>query len=95
MISSNFISLQLIITLAISVHLIVRFREYQVALPEADNRTLLKKTIKSKFVPCLFATLTTIAGFTSLMLCDIKPVIHFGWMMSIGILAILVGWVIE
>jgi len=85
-ISSNFISLQLIITLAISVHLVVRFREYQVTLPEADNRTLVQKTIKSKFIPCLFATLTTIAGFTSLMLCDIKPVIHFGWMMSIGIL---------
>ena len=85
-ISSNFISLQLIITLAIAVHLIVRFREYQVILPEADNRTLVRKTIQSKFVPCLFATLTTIAGFTSLMLCDIKPVIHFGWMMSIGIL---------
>lgn len=85
-ISSNFISLQLIITLAISVHLIVRFREYQVSLPEADHLTLVKNTIQSKFVPCLYATLTTIAGFTSLMLCDIKPVIHFGWMMSIGIL---------
>ena len=84
-ISSNFISLQLIITLAISVHLIVRFREYQVTLPDANNRTLVRKTIQSKFVPCLFATLTTIAGFTSLMLCDIKPVIHFGWMMSLGI----------
>ena len=85
-ISSNFISLQLIITLAISVHLIVRFREYQVTLPEADYRTLLSKTIQSKFIPCLFAVLTTIAGFTSLMLSNIKPVIHFGWMMSIGIL---------
>jgi len=85
-ISSNFISLQLIITLAISVHLVVRFREYQVTLPEADNKTLVQKTIRSKFIPCLYATLTTIAGFTSLMLCDIKPVIHFGWMMSIGIL---------
>ena len=85
-ISSNFISLQLIITLAIAVHLIVRFREYQVTLPDADHRTLVQKTIQSKFVPCLFAVLTTIAGFTSLMLCDIKPVIHFGWMMSIGIL---------
>ncbi|MFW2366173.1 MAG: efflux RND transporter permease subunit [Desulforhopalus sp.] len=85
-ISSNFISLQLIITLAISVHLVVRFREYQVTLPEADNHTLVLKSIQSKFVPCLYATLTTIAGFTSLMLCDIKPVIHFGWMMSIGIL---------
>ncbi|NNK56512.1 MAG: RND family transporter [Desulfofustis sp.] len=85
-ISSNFISLQLIITLAISVHLIVRFREYQLLLPEVDHRTLLSKTIQSKFIPCLFAVLTTIAGFTSLMLSNIKPVIHFGWMMSIGIL---------
>jgi predicted RND superfamily exporter protein len=85
-ISSNFISLQLIINLAISVHLIVRFREYQADLPEADNHILVEKTIQSKFIPCLYATLTTIAGFTSLMLCDIKPVIHFGWMMSIGIL---------
>jgi predicted RND superfamily exporter protein len=85
-ISSNFISLQLIITLAISVHLIVRFREYQLLLPNADHRTLLSKTIQSKFIPCLFAVLTTIAGFTSLMLSNIKPVIHFGWMMSIGIL---------
>ncbi len=84
-ISSNFISLQLVITLAISVHLVVRFREYQVTLPEADNRTLVKKTIQSKFIPCLYATLTTIAGFTSLMICDIKPVIHFGYMMSLGI----------
>ena len=89
-ISSNFISLQLIITLAIAVHLIVRFREYQLTLPEADYRTLLSRTIQSKFIPCLFAVLTTIAGFTSLMLSNIKPVIHFGWMMSMGILISLV-----
>ncbi|MDM8555973.1 MMPL family transporter [Desulfococcaceae bacterium HSG7] len=85
-ISSNFISLQLIITLAIVVHLIVRFREYENALPQADMRTLVKKTVHSKFIPCLYAVLTTIAGFSSLVFCDIKPVIHFGWMMSAGIL---------
>ncbi len=84
-ISSNFISLQLIITLAIVVHLVVRFREFQTTLPEADLRTLVKKAIHSKFIPCLYAILTTIAGFSSLMFCDIKPVIHFGWMMSAGI----------
>lgn len=84
-ISSNFISLQLIINLAISVHLIVRYREFQTLLPEADQRTLVGKTVQSKFIPCLYAVLTTIAGFTSLMVCDIKPVIHFGWMMSAGI----------
>ncbi len=85
-ISSNFVSLQLIITLAIVVHLVVRYREFQKTLPQADHRTLVKETIRTKFVPCLYAALTTIAGFGSLLLCDIKPVIHFGWMMSAGIL---------
>ena len=88
-ISSNFISLQLIITLAIVVHLIVRYREYMAEMPDADHRTLVKKTIHTKFIPCLYAALTTIAGFVSLLLCNIKPVINFGWMMAFGIIVSL------
>ena len=85
-ISSNFVSLQLIITLAIVVHLMVRYREFQITRPMTDHHALVQETVRSKFVPCLYAALTTIAGFASLLLCDIKPVIHFGWMMSIGII---------
>lgn len=85
-ISSNFISLQLIITMAIAVHLMVRYRELQTTRPDLDQRSLVLNTVRSKFIPCLYAVLTTIAGFSSLLLCDIKPVIHFGWMMSAGIL---------
>jgi predicted RND superfamily exporter protein len=85
-ISSNFISLQLIITLAVAIHLIVRYREFFEKLPEADEKNLVLNTVRSKFIPCLYAALTTIAGFTSLLLCDILPVINFGWMMSAGIL---------
>jgi hypothetical protein len=88
-ISSNFISLQLIITLAIAVHLIVRYREYHQTDPTSDQRTLVQNTIRSKFIPCLYAALTTIAGFSSLLLCDIKPVINFGWMMSAGLIVSL------
>jgi predicted RND superfamily exporter protein len=88
-ISSNFISLQLIITLAIVVHLIVRYREYLRDKPDSDQRTLVSATVRAKFIPCLYAALTTIAGFSSLLFCDIKPVIHFGWMMSAGILVSL------
>jgi len=88
-ISSNFISLQLIITLALAVHLIVRYREYMVNQPDEDQRALVKKTIASKFIPSLYAVLTTIAGFCSLLLCDIKPVINFGWMMSAGLVVSL------
>ncbi|MBW1913855.1 MAG: RND family transporter [Deltaproteobacteria bacterium] len=85
-ISSNFVSLQLIITLAIVIHLIVRYCEFLAKNPEQDQRTLLQNTVRTKFIPCLYAALTTIAGFGSLLFCDIKPVIHFGWMMSAGIL---------
>jgi predicted RND superfamily exporter protein len=88
-ISSNFISLQLIITLSIVVHLIVRYREYRRDEPDSSNFSLVQKTIRNKFVPSLYSVLTTIAGFGSLLLCDIKPVIHFGWMMSAGLLVSL------
>jgi hypothetical protein len=85
-ISSNFISLQLIITLAISIHLIVRYNEFLTENPKSSQRDLVLKTIRTKFMPCLYAALTTIAGFSSLLLCDILPVVNFGWMMSAGIL---------
>jgi predicted RND superfamily exporter protein len=84
-ISSNFISLQLIITLSVVVHLIVRYREFQIIRPDFDRRSMVLNTVRTKFTPCLYATLTTMAGFGSLLLCDIKPVIQFGWMMSAGI----------
>jgi predicted RND superfamily exporter protein len=89
-ISSNFISLQLIITMAITIHLIVRYRELCIKNPDAEQRELVFDTVKLMGKPCLYAALTTIAGFGSLLLCDILPVINFGWMMSAGIMVSLV-----
>jgi predicted RND superfamily exporter protein len=89
-ISSNFISLQLIITMAITVHLIVRYRELLALTPKAPNRQLIFETIRSKFKPCVYTVLTTIAGFGSLVLCDIRPVIAFGWMMIVGLIVSLI-----
>ena len=89
-ISSNFISLQLIITMAITIHLIVRYRELYVKNPDASQRELVLDTVSQMGKPCLYASLTTIAGFGSLLLCNILPVITFGWMMSAGILVSLV-----
>ena len=88
-ISSNFISLQLIITLAIVIHLIVRYRELLVRNPQAPNRRLILETVLLKLKPCVYAVLTTIAGFGSLVLCDILPVINFGWMMMAGLIVSL------
>ncbi len=89
-ISSNFISLQLILTMAIAIHLIVRYEEFHSEDPEMPNRTLIRNTIQDKFTPCLYTTLTTIAGFSSLLLCNIKPVRTFGWMMSAGLMVSLI-----
>ncbi|SDT94445.1 efflux RND transporter permease subunit [Desulfobacula phenolica] len=88
-VSSNFISLQLIITLAMVIHLIVSYREQLQQNPEAGQQELVLATLRTKAKPCLYAALTTIAGFGSLLLCDILPVITFGWMMSAGILVSL------
>jgi predicted RND superfamily exporter protein len=84
-ISSNFISLQLIITMAVTIHLIVRYRELLRKHPEKDQRQLILETVSLMLTPCLYAALTTIAGFGSLLLCNILPVRSFGWMMSAGI----------
>ena len=84
-ISSNFISLQLIITMAVVIHLIVRYRELICKSPGASQRQLVLETVLSMVRPCSFAVLTTVAGFSSLVLCRILPVINFGWMMSTGI----------
>ncbi len=89
-ISSNFISLQLIITMAIAIHLTVRYRGLARDNPREDQHQLVLNTVRLMITPCLYATLTTIAGFGSLLLCDIRPVINFGWMMSSGILVSLV-----
>ena len=84
-VSSNFISLQLIMTMAISIHLIVRYRELIRKSPQEDHRSLVLNTTLSMLRPCLYTALTTIAGFGSLVLCDILPVINFGWMMLTGV----------
>jgi len=88
-ISSNFISLQLIMTMAIAIHLIVRYRELLFQNPQAPNRQLILDAILLKLRPCIYAVLTTIAGFGSLVFCDILPVITFGWMMIIGLIVSL------
>ncbi len=93
-ISSNFISLQLIITMAIAIHLIVRYREALCQNPDEDHRNLVLETMRFKLTPIFYAALTSGAGFGSLLLADIKPVITFGWMMVGGIIVSLLITVI-
>lgn len=88
-ISSNFIALLLIITLAIAVHLIVRYREIQLTQPQATQRELALATVLAMLRPCLYTGLTTIVAFMSLVISGIRPVMDFGWMMTIGVVVAL------
>ncbi len=84
-ISSNFISLQLIITMSYTIHLVVRYRELLTQNPDADQRALVGETIRLMMVPIVYSGITTIVGFGSLISCDIVPVVNFGMMMMVGI----------
>lgn len=85
-ISSNFIALQLILTLAIVIHLIVQYREYSQAEPDWDQKRLVLETCLVKTAPCFYAGATTSVGFASLLLTGLQPVISFGWMMIIAMI---------
>lgn len=80
-VSSNFISLILILSLSLVVHLVVRQRELHQAQPTADARQLMRGTVESKFKPSLYTALTTMVAFGSMMFADIRPVMDFGLMM--------------
>ncbi|MDD3591667.1 MAG: MMPL family transporter [Sulfurovum sp.] len=89
-ISSNFIALQLIITISIVLHLIVRHEELLTYYPHASLKRVILLTMLSKATPTFFAIITTIAGFSTLLFSHIHPVINLGWMMSAGIAMSLV-----
>jgi predicted RND superfamily exporter protein len=88
-ISSNFVALLLIITLAIIIHLVVRYREYEQAHPDWSKEQLVTSTIRFMARPCLYTSITTIVAFASLVISDIRPVIDFGWLMTIGLVVAL------
>ncbi|MGH1372556.1 MAG: efflux RND transporter permease subunit [Cellvibrionaceae bacterium] len=94
-ISSNFVALLLIISLAITIHLLVRYREYHKATPDAPQAQLVMNTVAFMARPCLYTTLTTMVAFVSLVVSDIRPVIDFGWMMTMGLaLSLILSFII-
>lgn len=89
-ISSNYIALQLIITISTVIHLVVSYREFYAKHPKYSQNQLIYLTLRDKFSPSFWAIFTTVIGFSSLMSADIKPVIMLGIMMSAGISVSLV-----
>ncbi len=84
-ISSNFLSILLIITLSLTIHLIVRYRDLQLTHPTSTNKELIQLTTASMARPCFYTILTTAVAFASLVVSEIRPVIDFGWIMVIGL----------
>jgi predicted RND superfamily exporter protein len=84
-ISSNFPALMLIITISMNIHLAVRYTQLRRDMPEENQLSLVSTTLERMVWPCLYTALTTIIGFSSLVLSNIKPVRDFGWMMSVGL----------
>lgn len=84
-ISSNFVALLLIMVFAFNIYLVVRYREIHAANPESPQADLVLMTMEAMVIPCLYSALTTIVAFMSLIMSGIRPVIDFGWMMTIGL----------
>ena len=84
-ISSNFIALMLILTMAMNIHMSVRYLQYRKENPDVNNDAL-QWTSEKMFWPILYTVLTTICAFLSLIFSGIKPIIDFGWMMTVGLL---------
>ncbi len=85
-ISSNFIALMLILTMAMNIHMSTRFIQLRKSYPSKDNHEIISLTTKKMFWPILYTALTTIIAFLSLIFSEIKPVIDFGFMMTFGLI---------
>ncbi len=89
-ISSNFIALMLILTMAMNIHLSTRFLQIKNEIPSKSKIKILEIATNKMFLPILYTGLTTICAFLSLIFSGIKPVIDFGWMMTIGLITSMI-----
>ena len=88
-ISSNFIALMLILTMAMNIHMSTRFLQIKTEFANEKKIKILERTTQKMFLPIMYTALTTICAFLSLIFSGIKPVIDFGWMMTLGLITSL------
>ena len=85
-ISSNFIALMLILTMAMNIHMSTRFLQLKKINLNLKNSEIILMTTSKMFWPIIYTVLTTICAFLSLLFSEIKPIIDFGWMMTLGLI---------
>ena len=84
-ISSNFIALMLILTMAMNIHISTRFLQIKKNFPNKKLPDLILMVMSKMFWPIIYTVLTTVCAFLSLIFSEIKPIIDFGWMMTMGL----------
>ena len=89
-ISSNFIALMLILNMAMNIHVTVRFLQLKKEEPQFSKEKAVLEASKKMMLPILYTVLTTICAFLSLIFSDIKPIIDFGWMMTLGLIVSII-----
>jgi|TARA_B100001093_G_scaffold497401_1_gene544278 predicted RND superfamily exporter protein len=89
-ISSNFIALMLILNMAMNIHVTVRFLQIKKELINMSIEDSVYEAASKMFKPILYTVLTTICAFLSLIFSGIKPIIDFGWMMTLGLIVSIV-----
>jgi predicted RND superfamily exporter protein len=85
-ISSNFIALMLILNMAMNIHVTVRFLQIKKEFENFSVQDAVYEATRKMFLPILYTALTTICAFLSLIFSGIKPIIDFGWMMTLGLI---------
>ncbi|OUW10859.1 MAG: hypothetical protein CBD26_04030 [Candidatus Pelagibacter sp. TMED166] len=88
-ISSNFIALMLILNMAMNIHVTVRFLQLKKEFPQMTKDEAVFESSRKMMLPILYTVLTTICAFLSLVFSGIKPIIDFGWMMTLGLIVSL------
>ena len=89
-ISSNFIALMLILNMAMNIHITVRFLQVKKEFENFSVKEAVYEASSKMFLPILYTALPTICAFLSLIFSGIKPIIDFGWMMTLGLIVSVV-----
>ncbi len=89
-ISSNFIALMLILNMAMNIHVTVRYLQLKKEYSQLTKGEAVLEASKKMMLPILYTVLTTICAFLSLVFSGIKPIIDFGWMMTLGLVISLI-----
>ena len=84
-VTANFSSLLLIVSMQNSIYLVVRFREIHARFPDLEQRDILLRAVREMSVPCFYTSATQVAGFATLVISGIRPIIDFGVLMSVGL----------